>query len=89
MSLKYFIIICTPPDTAFGGYAVTIEQMVFVLLGNDSNKMISMYLLCNSPPILPVYNRIRMEYNLFQANTFLTGVSLFQVMVVILSPLHI
>ncbi|KAF5412742.1 MAG: hypothetical protein C5S47_00760 [Candidatus Methanogasteraceae archaeon] len=58
--------------------------MVFVLLGNDSNKMISVYLLRDSPPILPVYDRIRMEYNLFQANTFLTDISLFRVLVIIL-----
>ena len=63
--------------------------MVFVLLENDSNKMISMYLLRDSPPILSVYDRIRTEYNVFQANTFLIDISLFRVMAIILSPLHI
>jgi len=63
--------------------------MVFVLLENDSDKMISMYLLRDSPPRLSIYDRIRMEYNLFQANTFLTDISLFRVLVIILSPLHI
>ena len=63
--------------------------MVFVLLENDSNKIISMYLLHDSSPILSVYDRIRVEYNIFQSNTFLTGVSFFRVLVIILSSLHI